>query len=175
MERMTTGDCLDLMLAAGFDNFETHIPVVNEHSNYVLTLWHHGGDPWKAHVEDDMSDYETMATGEGATPLEALWNLTLPVGDSKPFSGDAAAIPGRIKALGARLWAEATRKVAMDEACAAVSAMLKAKDSGLRYTNARMLAENAASMAELPPLKFEETDELVKRIVADTDEFEQGL
>lgn len=110
-------DCLSSLLAAGWDNFEITIPYHDE-CPYLLTLWEIKGH-WSACVLNTMCDYETMAKGEGASASEALWNTASAVFGTQPWTGNTAAIPARLIALAAVLWAQATAEVADEDAEAA--------------------------------------------------------
>lgn len=102
-------DCLSAMITAGWDDFEIGIPY-HDYRPYLLTLFGNK-DRWYATVEDTITGtYVTVAHSEGSTSDEALWNVTSKVPGFRPWAGKTAAIPVRLLALAAILWAEATAK-----------------------------------------------------------------
>lgn len=105
---------LDVMIAAGWDDFEITIPFHPERPYRVLLFEHEG--TWKADLENTMCGHETEAQGAGKSVAEALWNLGEPHlgGMSWPGEGNLVpgAIPARLMAQAAVLWAAAV------EACA---------------------------------------------------------
>jgi hypothetical protein len=57
-----------------------------------------------------------LAEASGATPAEALWNVSRPDGDTAPYPGDFTVIPGRLVRLADDLEAAAVARVCEENA-----------------------------------------------------------
>ena len=85
---------LSILLGAGLD-------AVFHIGEYEIHLWkEREGSGWRAMVAWFGDGIELAeAEAEGATPAEALWNVSAPDGDSAPYAGDFAELPARLAAF----------------------------------------------------------------------------
>lgn len=92
---------------------EAGIGVLLNVGDYEVHLWRNQGETaWRA-MACFYADGVPVAGATGATPAEALWNLSAPEGDNTPYPGGIAQMPARLTALAERLEATA---VALAEA-----------------------------------------------------------
>ena len=108
----------EALIATGFNDFEIHVPYHLTSDRYEccysVAVSQAEAGRWVAEAFDVVAGamvpvIPDKATGD--TPGEALWRLTSVV-DDRPWQGDVSALPARIKALVAVLFAEAVMQVA---------------------------------------------------------------
>lgn len=135
VQTMPAVGCLDSMFAAGFDDFEINVPY-HDLRPYKIFLFNNG-DHWMASMEDNLANGREVAAGEGATPGEALWDMTDgQLHSAKGWTGDVSALPHRIMLVAAILWAEATGKTAEEDTAKATAALAEAAAQTAAYTRA---------------------------------------
>jgi hypothetical protein len=130
---------LDVMIAAGWDDFEIGIPFHPELPYRVLLFKHDG--IWKADLENSMRGHAMEAQAEGKSAAEALWNLSEPHLGGMSWPGDdnlvPGAIPARLMAQAAVLWAGAVKECA-EEARAKSDAATAKSDAATAETRLEM-------------------------------------
>lgn len=102
---------LTVLLEAGFD-------VVLHVGEYQVHLWRPRDErEWSAMV-CWFGDGTGLAYATGATPAEALWNVSRHDGDTTPYPGDFAGLPERLRQFTDALWDAAAARARAGDALA---------------------------------------------------------
>lgn len=87
--------------------------------DYEVHLWEPGdGHGWHAMVTW-YGDGIARAEADGDTPASALWNVSVPAGESAPYDGDFAGLPARLRTFTDAVEAAAVARAEAEDAAAA--------------------------------------------------------